>query len=106
MVERRHHIGVLRAVGFQRELICATLLIEILFIATIGILIGISLALILAWRLFADGVFGSTGGLEFHIPIIRISIFAIIALLATLAMTYIPARQAGRATVADALRHE
>ena len=75
------------------------------FIAAIGIVMGTGLAIILAWRLFDDGIFGSTGGLAFYIPIGRILI-ACVALIASLIMTYLPARRASRMTIAEALRYE
>jgi putative ABC transport system permease protein len=106
VVERRQQIGVLRAIGFSSGLIRAELLLEMSFVATIGIAMGTTLALVLAWRLFEDGVFGSTGGLAFYVPVVRIAIFAGVALVASLAMTYLPARQAARVTVAEALRYE
>ena len=104
VVERRQQIGVLRAIGFRRSLVRSELLIEMSFIATIGIVMGTGLAIILAWRLFDDGIFGSTGGLAFYIPIGRI--LRGVAFIASQIMTYLPARQAGRMTIAEALRCE
>ena len=106
VVERRQHIGVLRAIGYRRGLIGLELMLEMGFIATLGIGMGITLALALAWRLFDEGVFGSIGGLAFYVPAGQIAIFAAAALLATLIMTYLPARQAARTTIAEALRYE
>ena len=106
VVERRQHIGVLRAIGFQRRHVGLALLLEMGFIALLGITLGVTLSIALAWRLFSEDVFGSTGGLDFYVPIGRILLLAFGSLAAALILTYLPARQAARTTIAEALRYE
>ena len=106
VVERRQQIGMLRAVGFRGSLVQAQLLLEMSFIAALGIILGAVLAVALAWRLFEENAFGTLADMGFYVPIGQIAIFAVIALVASLIMTYLPARQASRITIAEALRYE
>ncbi|MCY3887973.1 MAG: FtsX-like permease family protein [Chloroflexi bacterium] len=106
VVERRQQIGVLRAVGYSRGMVRLELLMEMSFIALIGIGLGIALALSLTWRLFEEGVFGSTADAGMQVPVGQIAIFAAAAFLGALIMTWLPARQASRAPIAEALRYE
>ena len=103
VVERRQQIGVLRAIGFQSRLVGFELLLEMGFIALLGLGLGTALALGLAWRLFAEGTFGE---ISMYIPLGTILPMLIGAFLASLVLTYFPARQAARTTIAEALRYE
>lgn len=103
VVERRQQIGVLRAIGFQARLVGFELLLEMGFIALLGLGLGTALALGLAWRLFAEGTFGE---ISMHIPLGTILPMLIGAFVASLILTYFPARQAARTTIAEALRYE
>ncbi len=106
VVERRQQIGVLRAIGYRRGMVRLEMLLEMGFIAALGIGIGIALALALAWRLFDEQTFGGFGGIAFQIPVVEIVIFAAAAQTGALLMTYLPARQAARLPPAEALRYE
>ena len=106
VVERRQQIGMLRAIGYSRGMVRLELLTEMSFVAFIGIGMGTALALVLSWRLFEEGVFGSTAGTGMQVPIGQIAIFAVVAFLGTLIMTWLPARQASRVPIAEALRYE
>ncbi len=103
VVERRQQIGVLRAIGFQSRLVGLELLLEMGFIALLGLGLGTALALGLAWRLFAEGTFGE---IDMYIPLGTILPILIGAFIASLVLTYFPARQAARTTIAEALRYE
>ena len=103
VVERRQQIGVLRAIGFQSRLVGIELLLEMGFIALLGLGLGTALALGLAWRLFAEGTFGEV---SMYIPLGTILPMLIGAFVASLVLTYFPARQAARTTIAEALRYE
>ena len=106
VVERRQQIGVLRAIGFRAGYVRLGLMLEMGFISLIGLLLGGSLALVLSWRLFEEGVFGSTAGADFYIPVGRLLLFFALAIVATIVLTYLPARQASTKTVAESLRYE
>ena len=103
VVERRQQIGVLRAIGFQSRLVGFELLLEMGFIAFLGLALGTALALGLAWRLFAEGTFGE---ISMYIPLGTIIPILVGAFVASLILTYFPARQAARTTIAEALRYE
>ena len=106
VVERRQQIGVLRAIGFRASYVRLGLMLEMGFISLIGLLLGGSMALVLSWRLFDEGVFGSTAGASFYVPVARLLLFFGIAIVATIVLTYLPAHQASTKTVAESLRYE
>jgi putative ABC transport system permease protein len=106
VVERRQQIGMLRAIGFARSMVSVSFLVESFFVTTLGIISGTAMGAVLARNLFTSG--GMTGGqpINFFIPWDRVGLFAVVALVAALLMTVIPALQAGRVTPAEALRFE
>ncbi len=104
VVERRGQIGVLRSLGFRSRMVGLEMLLEMGFIAFLGVALGTTLALALAWRLFDEQTFGP--GISLYIPVGTITIFVVGALAASLVLTYLPARQAARTTIAEALRYE
>ena len=104
VVERRQQIGVLRSIGFQSRSVGFEMLLEMGFIAFLGIALGTVLALGLAWRLFDEGTFGSD--VSMYIPVGQIAPILIGALAASLLLTALPALQAARTTIAEALRYE
>lgn len=108
VVERRQQIGMLRAIGYQRGMVSASFLIESSMITFLGVTSGAILGLILSWQLMTSEEFtGATGGdISFIVPWGMITLFLGIAIGASLLMAYIPARQAARVPIADALRYE
>lgn len=107
VVERRQQIGMLRAIGYQRSMVALSFLFESGFIAISGILLGLSLGLSLAWVLFITGEFGEeTKGVGFTVPWLNLLIICGIAFVASMVMTFLPARSASRVPVAEALRYE
>lgn len=107
VVERRQQIGMLRAIGYQRNMVAASFLIEALVIAVLGVLSGMILALILSYNLINSGEF--TQGADFSgfvIPWAQIGLVLGVALVAAVLMTIIPARSAASVPVAEALRYE
>jgi len=103
VVERRQQIGVLRAIGFQRGMIQLSFLMELSFIALLGIGIGVALGIALSYQLIPDM---DIEGMRTVIPWGRISAIVGIAYVASLLTTYLPARQAARVYPAEALRYE
>jgi putative ABC transport system permease protein len=108
VVERRQQIGMLRAIGYQRSMVALSFLFESGFIAVSGILIGLVLGLSLAWVLFTNGAVGNEGSSDvpFVVPWMRVGIVCAIAFVASMIMTYLPARSASHVAVAEALRYE
>ena len=104
VVERRGQIGVLRSLGFRSRMVGLQMLLEMGFIALLGVLLGTALALALAWRLFAEDTFGP--GISMYVPWGTVIAFAAGAMGAALLLTYLPARQAANTPIAEALRYE
>jgi ABC-type antimicrobial peptide transport system permease subunit len=75
------------------------------FIALMGILAGVVGGMIIARNLFTSGQFAG-GGIEFAIPWAEVLLIAVASFVASLAMTWLPSRQATRVPVAEALRYE
>jgi len=107
VVERRQQIGMLRAIGYKRSMVALSFLLESGFIALSGILLGLTLGLSLAWVLFASGDIGEEAkGADFVVPWINLGIVCAVAFVASMVMTFLPARQASHVPVAEALRYE
>jgi putative ABC transport system permease protein len=101
VVERRKEIGVLRAIGYRKNMVLAAFLLENSYVALLGILIGIVLGIDLGYAIATSP--GS--GLSFVIP--WVSLLEIIAFsygLAVLA-TLSSSRRAARIPPAEALRY-
>jgi putative ABC transport system permease protein len=105
VVERRHEIGVLRAIGYQQRTVQLSFLLESSIVALLGILIGVALALALSYNVL-NSLKGQMGGLEFQIPWVQTLIIAAVAYVASLLMTFLPSRQAAKIYPAEALRYE
>ncbi len=112
MFERIREIGTMRAIGMQRGQVKNLFLLEALFLALGGVVVGLVVALIVMGilSLFNLGVdtplfmILKNGHFSFKVPLVRgISNVLIIAAL-TLAAAYLPARAAARLEPAQALR--
>jgi putative ABC transport system permease protein len=105
VVERRQQIGMLRALGYQRGMVSASFLIESLFIAVSGVIVGVTTGMVLSRNLIASGNAGVQAN-TMVIPYGQIAFFVVIALVAAFIMTVVPARRASRVPIAEALRYE
>jgi putative ABC transport system permease protein len=106
VVERRQQIGLMRAIGFSRTNIALSFMLESAFVALLGIVNGIWLALLLASRLLASEQFSTAGFTTFYIPWLQIALFAVLVFVASVLTTVIPSRQASGIPIAEALRYE
>ncbi len=105
VVERRHQIGVLRALGFQKGMVQLSFLLESSFVALLGVAIGIVLGMGLSYNLINE-VGKDIEGLVYRIPWLNIAVVVVIAYVASLLTTFLPARQAAEVYPAEALRSE
>jgi putative ABC transport system permease protein len=105
VVERRQQIGVLRAIGFQPEMVTWSFMVEASFVALLGISLGAGLALIPAYQVITD-MAREMPGVTFQIPWSSIALVVGLAYGMALLATYLPARQAARVMPAEALRYE
>jgi putative ABC transport system permease protein len=104
VVERRQQIGVLRAIGFQRDMVQGVFLFEGAFVAGLGTLIGYALALTFAYNLYLQ--VAADQGLAFLPPWPALIGIAVSILAASLLTTWLPARATANVTIAEALRYE
>lgn len=105
VVERRHEIGVLRAIGFSRGMVQMSFLAESSFIAVLGIGLGLLLGLLSSVNLINE-IRADEPNVQFVIPWLKVTLIALGAYVFSLLTTFLPARQAARVAPADALRYE
>jgi putative ABC transport system permease protein len=102
VIERRATIGTLRALGFRKEMILKAFLLELSFVAVLGILLGLGLGIALTYNLYLTLSF--FGGAEFVIPWPNLILIMGLAFFASLLATLSPARRASKLPPAEALR--
>jgi putative ABC transport system permease protein len=106
VVERRKQIGMLRAIGYQRNTISLSFILESSFITIMGVISGVVLALVLAFLILNTPETKSTGMDVFVIPWWQIILIIVFAYGSSLLMSFIPSRRAASLTIAEALRYE
>jgi putative ABC transport system permease protein len=105
VVERRQQIGMLRAIGFQRGMVRSTFLLESSFVSVLGTVLGVLLGLAVAEKVVAQ-IATNSPEIQLAVPWLQVVIIVVIAYVATLLTTYLPAWQASRVYPAQALRYE
>ena len=105
VVERTPEIGILRSIGFKRKSIRNAFLIEILFVATMGVIIGIVTGIMVSYEIFNVMISGMGDNIEYVIPWGKIVLVTAIAYGATILCTIIPARNASKTSPSEALRY-
>jgi putative ABC transport system permease protein len=107
VVERRQQIGVLRAIGFRRQMVQLSLLIESSFIALTSIVVGTGLGLVVAYNVILDSRRSpSWEHMAFVVPWITLGVIFAAVYVVALATTLIPAVRAARVYPAEALRYQ
>lgn len=101
VVERRHGIGVLRAIGFSRGMVQLSFLAEMSFLALLWIGLGLISSVSLIDELRAD-----EPEVEFVIPWLKVILISVGAYFFSLLTTVLQARQAAAIAPAEALRYE
>jgi len=101
VTERRHVIGILRAIGYKRRAVILALLTESAVTATIGAGVGIIAGVAMGYLFYRQGNSHSGFGLDLA------SIGGVLPLiyLAVLLVTVGPAWRASRLPPAEAVRH-
>lgn len=102
--ERRHEIGTLRAMGLQGKVVARAFLIEALFIAGGGVLIGTALGVVTAYQVVVNSSAFSLSSDTFTIPWVQLVLIAVVPSVCSLAAAAQPARAVGRIRPAVALR--
>jgi putative ABC transport system permease protein len=107
VVERRHEIGVMRAIGFERDRVQLSFLIESCMVAVVGIVVGTALGIAISFNIIRDTRSQpSWENMEYAVPWAALAVIFGIVIAAALVTTYLPARQAARVYPAEALRYE
>ena len=102
VIERRRESATLRAVGLSRRGLRLMLATEGVLIAVVGALIGTVLGLLYGWA-GAATVFGPFGDASLSVPWVHIGAVLVVALLAGLLASALPARSAARTPPVAAL---
>ncbi len=105
VVERRQQIGVLRAIGYRKNMVQLSFLIESSFVVLLGVAIGVGLGTAISYLIVRD-IREDIETIRFTIPWIQIVAIVAAAYLFSLATTLLPARQASNIYPAEALRYE
>ncbi|MBT6680495.1 MAG: ABC transporter permease [Chloroflexi bacterium] len=105
VVERRHAIGMMRAIGYKSRMIQIQFLMESVFVTVLGSALGVGLGALISWNIIND-IGDSVDDISFVIPWPTVLTIVGIALVASLLATFIPARQAARIYPSEALRYE
>ena len=96
---------MMRAIGYKSRMIQIQFLLESIFVTILGSALGVGLGALISWNIIND--FGdSVDGISFDIPWLTVLTIVVIALVASLVATFIPARQAAQITPSEALRYE
>jgi putative ABC transport system permease protein len=103
IVERRRDIGMMRAMGFQQNQVLDILLIEGLFITTLGTLIGLGTGIVLSYAIYLS--YTQMGKVPYNVPLIQLLIIFVVVFAAAIICTIIPARNASKMPPAEAVRY-
>jgi putative ABC transport system permease protein len=106
-VERRQQIGVLRAIGFRRQIVQLALLLESSFVALTAIVVGTALGLLLSYNIVDDQrQQPSWQSLEMYVPWLNLFVIFFVVYAVALLATLAPAVRASRIRPAEALRYQ
>jgi putative ABC transport system permease protein len=104
VVERRQQIGVLRAIGFSREMVQNVFLLEGIFVSGLAIVIGYGLAMSFSYNLYLE--VAADQGLAFLPPWPALIAIGVAIVTASLFTAWLPARATASVVIAEALRYE
>ena len=102
--ERRRQIGMLRAMGFQSRVVKRAFLLEATFVASQGIIIGITLGLLTSWSVMSNAEAFSTESVQFAVPWTTVAWLLVVPMIASLLAVLAPATSASKVRPAIALR--
>ncbi|MGY4643148.1 ABC transporter permease [Cellulomonas sp. URHB0016] len=102
VIERRRESATLRAIGLTRRQLRWMLAVEGMLIAVVGAALGVVLGLLYGWA-GAATAFGRTNDLRLAVPWADLALVMVVALLAGLGASVLPARAAARTSPVAAL---
>ncbi|MGX1883252.1 ABC transporter permease [Streptomyces sp. NPDC055287] len=103
--ERRHEIGMLRAIGLDRSKVKQMVRLESVVISLFGAVLGIGLGIFLGWAA-GSGISDSVKTYTMQIPFGRIAVFLALAALVGVLAAMWPARSAARLNPLAAIKAE
>ncbi|MFD9073091.1 ABC transporter permease [Streptomyces lasiicapitis] len=103
--ERKHEIGMLRAIGLDRAKIKQMVRLESVVISLFGAVLGVGLGLFLGW-VAGDSIAGTVTTYSMEVPVGRIVIFLGIAAVVGVLAAVWPARSAARLNPLQAIKAE
>ncbi|MBW3588820.1 MAG: FtsX-like permease family protein [Actinobacteria bacterium] len=101
VLERRHAIGILRALGFRRSMVAAWLLIESIIVATLGVLIGLGVGLLGTYLVITLQIDDYIFSVDWN----QVTSTVLLIYAAVVIFTAIPALRAARLKPAEAVRY-
>jgi len=106
VVERRQQVGMLRAIGYQSNMVALSFVLEASFIAVTGLIIGAVTGIVLGESIVQTFFTALTPETTFTLPWGQIALILLGSYLAALLATIVPAYSAARVYPAEALRYE
>ncbi|PFG44102.1 putative ABC transport system permease protein [Isoptericola jiangsuensis] len=105
VIERRRESATLRAIGLSKAQLRGMLAIEGLLIAGVGAVLGIALGLVYGWAGSAAAL-GIMGDVSLAVPWLDVTLVLLVAVVAGLVASVVPARTALKASPVEALAAE
>jgi putative ABC transport system permease protein len=102
--ERRHEIGLLRAVGMSRRQVRRMVLSESVIVALLGALLGTAVGMFFGWAVQRS--LAGKGISELSIPGGQLIVYIVIAAVAGMLAGFVPAVRAARLKILDAIAYE
>ncbi len=102
VVERRQESGLLRALGLSRAQLRATLAWEAVLVAAVAAVLGVALGAVYGLAGTA-AVLGRTGDVVLTVPWLQVAAIVVVATLAGLLASVLPARRASRVSPVSAI---
>jgi putative ABC transport system permease protein len=102
VIERKQEIGIMRAIGYRKSMVMGTFVLEMLFVTTMGVLIGVAIGWLGGYGIWKSGM--EELGVEFAVPWGRIGLIILLTYIAAILCTILPAYKASRTRAAEAMR--
>ncbi|MCJ2540343.1 MAG: FtsX-like permease family protein, partial [Candidatus Thermoplasmatota archaeon] len=102
VIERKQEIGIIRAIGYRKSMVLWIFLTEMLFVTTMGVLIGLGTGLIGGYGIWSSGM--DDTGTDFAVPWENIGLIILMTYVAAVICTILPAYKASRTNPAEAVR--
>jgi putative ABC transport system permease protein len=103
VIERRREIGIMRAIGYKRSMIMGTFMTEILFVTSLGVLIGLAAGLIAGYGIWLTQM--KSLGVAFNVPWSHVGLIIGLTYMFAIIFTILPSYRASRIPPAEAVRH-